>query len=65
MIFGSVGSVLRSVRSIWRPRVVVDRPGYKLDAWSEGKLLLKKVSAWLELLLVQLRGRQASENKIF
>ena len=26
MIFGSVGSVLRSVRSIWRPRVVVDRP---------------------------------------
>ena len=27
VIFGSVGSVLRSVQSIWRPRVVVDRPG--------------------------------------
>ena len=27
VIFGSVGSVLRSVRSIWRPRVVADRPG--------------------------------------
>ena len=26
--FGSVGSVFRSVRSIWRPRVVVDRSAY-------------------------------------
>ena len=29
--FGSVGSVFRSVRSILRPRVVVDRPGYSVS----------------------------------
>ena len=47
--FGSVGSVFRSVRSIWRPRVVVDRSADRRRAVSDSLPSFD----WLVILLAR------------